>query len=112
MVEALERPQMADIQPAALQAAGRALPMCFWYEIKHVTVYAAHGGSSTAAMVKRIRMILFKRVDYKNGRQASDLPSVLEKRSLLAVFLLALALLLLVVLLVLFAFVLVVPVLH
>ena len=56
--------------------------------------------------------MLFKRVDYKNGRQASDLPSVLEKRSLLAVFLLVLALLLLVVLLILLALVLVVPVLH
>ena len=49
---------------------------------------------------------------YKNGRQANDLPSVLEKRSLLAVFLLVLALLLLVVLLVLFALILIVAVLH
>ena len=49
---------------------------------------------------------------YKNGRQANDLPSVLEKRSLLAVFLLVLALLLLVVLLILLTFVLIVPVLH
>ena len=45
----------------------RALPVCLDYEAKHTTVYAAPGGSSAAAGLKRIRMILFKCVDYKTA---------------------------------------------
>ena len=64
MVEALEHPQFADVQPAGRRPAGRALPVCLDYEVKRTTVYAVPGGSFTAARLKRIILTLFKCADY------------------------------------------------